>query len=79
MPIRGDNDVVMHGDTQPFSSINNLPSNLDVLPTWRRVSGWMVVNQNQTRRSQLHRPLYDLAYVDGRLIDRAIPHMVIPQ
>lgn len=44
MPLRTDNDVIVHGNAHPFAGISNLARDRNVLLTWLRRAAGVIVD-----------------------------------
>ena len=77
MPLRANDNMVMDADAQPLAGLDNLAGDLDILLAGGRVARWVVVDQDQRRRSQFHGPLDNLARIYGRLVDRSVAHILV--
>lgn len=78
MPLRADDDMVVDADAQPFAGLDDLAGDLDILLAGRRIARRMIVHQDQGCRSQFHGPLDNLARIYGRLVDRSVAHILVP-
>src|SRR3546814_17985437 len=56
MPLRPDDDVVVHRDVEPLARFGDLPGALYVLAAGSGRSARMVVAQDQRRRAEVTRP-----------------------
>jgi len=70
--IAADNNVVMHRDPQRSRRCDDLLRHVNVPAGGGGVAGRVIVHQHNRRRRQLQRALYDLAGVNGRVIDGAL-------
>ena len=63
--------MIEHLDPNRLSSLVKLFGDLDILPAWPRVAGWMVVDQNHGCRRILDCRSKDLARMNETGIERA--------
>jgi hypothetical protein len=66
-----DDQVVVHGQAERGSSLDDVLGDCDVCLGGGRVARRVVVDQNQGGRPQFERTFNDLAGVDRRMIDGA--------
>ena len=69
MPLRTDDDVVMHNDVHPLSGFENVAGQIDVGTAWLRITTGMIVHKNDSGSTQVHGAVNHLPDVDIRRID----------
>ena len=70
-------DVVMHGDAKRTRHRDDLLRHVDVGLRRRRITRWVIVNEDNSSRRKLERPFGYFARIDGRVIDCAgLLHLV---
>lgn len=68
--ISANDDVIMDCNAQWRARIDDFAGHVDISTRWRRVTGWVIVHENDGRRGQLQRAFDNLAGIDRRMIHR---------
>ena len=69
MALAPDDYVIVHGDAELVSGINDLPRHVDISERWRGIAGGMVMRQNDGGSGKLKGAFHHFAGVDRRVID----------
>ena len=70
--------MVVHRYSKLFTSIGNVASHRDILPTACAVAAGMDVHKHDSGCAKVHCPADNLACVDGGLVNRSFPRHLIP-
>jgi hypothetical protein len=66
MPLRPDDDMVMHLDLEMFRSLDQVAGQVDVLPARRRIAARMVVDDDDRGGVEIERAAQHFADMDRR-------------
>jgi hypothetical protein len=74
MPLRADDDMIVHADPQFSAGIGNVSGEGDIRPAGLRVARRMIVDEDDGCAPQINRTANDFADMDHGLINRSFGH-----
>ena len=77
MPVLADDDVIVNGDAERRSDIDDRARHLDIRLRGRRIAGGVIVHQQDRGGRQFQRPFYHFARIHRGVVDGAhLLHLV---
>jgi hypothetical protein len=77
MAVGGDDDMVVNLDFEVPRRLDQVAGQADVLLAGGGIAAGMVVDDDQGGGVELQRAGDDVADIDGRFVDRALPHLLV--